>query len=409
MPAQGDPHGRRFRVLVVDDEGDSLLEIRDMLAEDPRLVIVGAHSDPQDALDALQALGDQPEMDFAFIDIRMPAINGFELGERLMARYPELLIVYVTAYNDYATEAFDIDAVDYILKPVRKERLQKAVDRLVARAQVTGPVGASGRDDGGARVHAGRLADAPPQVRVQCFGRLELLVDGSPVRWPTKKSMELFAYLLHNKEKFVSKDRIVDNLWPDQGYENALVNLHTAIYRIRQTLGESGGRLSIDYESGRYRLRMADVSFDVEEFEKALDQSRSLPDKAIALLEHATSLYTGDYLEEPSYIWCVDVQEGLRQKRFACLRNLATLYVSAGDPVKAVPILETAVANNPYDSAAVDLLFRAYRLSKDAGSMVAFYEKARVRHANGLGEGGLRLLEERFFESYREITGERFR
>jgi two-component SAPR family response regulator len=98
----------------------------------------------------------------------------------------------------------------------------------VARVQAAG----RGSNPAGQREEA-ELCGAEPlkagTVRVQCLGRLELLVDGRPVRWPTKKTVELFAYLLHNNGRFVSKDRIVDDLWPDQGYENALVNLHTAV------------------------------------------------------------------------------------------------------------------------------------------------------------------------------------
>ncbi len=383
-----------FAVLVVDDEEDSLVETRDMLAAIPGLTVAGAFTDPQAAIESLD---DRVHVDCAFLDIRMPVINGFELGERLLRRYPSLLIVYVTAHNDCATEAFDTDAVDYVLKPVRKERLRKSVDRLLARRQ------ASGQDTGGAEP----TGPGSP-VRVQCFGRLELWADDRQVHWPTKKSMELFAYLLHHNGRYVSKEKIVDDLWPDQGYENALVNLHTTVYRIRQALGELREHLSIDYEDGSYRLLMSDVYFDVDEFEGALDQSRLHPERTATLLAQASRVYAGDYLEEQSYIWSVDLQEGLRQRHVECLKGLASQHMADGVTAEAIPLLEAAVLKNPYDSGACDLLFKAYQLAKDAGPMVAFYRKARERLAKGFGKNGLRLVEQRFLESYLAITGKSY-
>lgn len=387
-----DPTSRRFAALVVDDEEDSLLEIRDLLVGDPRLAIAGAHSDPSKALKE----SGQQELDCAFIDIKMPGMNGFELGERLMQRHPGLLIVYVTAFNDYASEAFEINAVDYVLKPVRKERLRKSVDRVVALMQAT------------RRSKEAAGPEGPDHsVEVRCFGRLELLMDGVLVHWHTKKSAELFAYLLHHRDRFVSKDRIVEDLWPDQGYENALVNLHTTVYRTRRTLDESGGRLSLDFEDGRYRMRMADVRCDVEEFERAFEQGRTFQNEGatMAPLERAVRMYKGDYLEEMSYIWSIDLQESLRRRYVVCLKSLASLHLSGDSLAKAIPLLETAVAKDPYDEDAYDLLFKAYRLAKDVRSMLAFYEKTRGRLKDGLGNAFTQLMEQRLLDSYREITG----
>ena len=87
-----------FRVILVDDEEDTLREIEDILSGDHRLQIEGSFTDPLKALEQARRM----EIHCAFIDIKMPVINGFELGERLLQCHPGLHIVYVTAYNDYA-------------------------------------------------------------------------------------------------------------------------------------------------------------------------------------------------------------------------------------------------------------------------------------------------------------------
>ena len=69
-------------------------------------------------------------MDIVFLDIQIPEINGIELAEQLLEMKPKLSIVFVTAFDNFAIKAFELNALDYILKPVRKERLLNTVERI---------------------------------------------------------------------------------------------------------------------------------------------------------------------------------------------------------------------------------------------------------------------------------------
>ncbi|MCE5335400.1 MAG: two-component system response regulator BtsR [Desulfobacteraceae bacterium] len=114
-----------MRALIVDDEIHAREELEALLAETGAFTVVGKCAN---ALEALQAIRrDKPEV--LFLDIQMPMINGLELlgmiDEDIMPT-----VVFVTAYDQYALKAFEENALDYLLKPVEKERLAKTVQRL---------------------------------------------------------------------------------------------------------------------------------------------------------------------------------------------------------------------------------------------------------------------------------------
>ena len=116
-----------LRALVVDDEEPALGEVTWLLERDPRIGRVRTASSGAEALKALEA---EP-VDVVFCDIQMPGLDGLDLA-RVLARFsrrPHL--VFVTAYDQHAIEAFDLRATDYVLKPVRAERLAEAVRRVV--------------------------------------------------------------------------------------------------------------------------------------------------------------------------------------------------------------------------------------------------------------------------------------
>lgn len=127
-----------LRVLAVDDEPPALAELAYLLGEN---VGVGAVSTAASGPDALRLLQSQP-VDAVFLDIRMPGLDGLELA-RVLAQFADPpRVVFVTAYDDYAVDAFDLQACDYVLKPLRPERLAETVRRLTespaAGAHATG-------------------------------------------------------------------------------------------------------------------------------------------------------------------------------------------------------------------------------------------------------------------------------
>jgi DNA-binding LytR/AlgR family response regulator len=123
-----------MKVLIADDEPIARLVLRELLEEFPQVRIIGEASTGMEAAEQIQKL--EPEL--VFLDLQMPGMDGFAVARSLQGgKLP--LIVFVTAYDRHAHEAFDTGAVDYLLKPVRRERLSAALDK--ARAQFAGITG----------------------------------------------------------------------------------------------------------------------------------------------------------------------------------------------------------------------------------------------------------------------------
>jgi two-component system LytT family response regulator len=114
-----------MRALIIDDERLARAELRRLLEKHPDVEIVGEARDAEDALNQIRRM--EPEL--LFLDIQMPGSNGFELLAQL-DRVP--LVVFTTAYDDYALKAFEVNALDYLLKPVAPERLAAALAKIAS-------------------------------------------------------------------------------------------------------------------------------------------------------------------------------------------------------------------------------------------------------------------------------------
>lgn len=124
-----------LRVLAVDDEPPALDELAYLLRADHRVTNVRTAGDAVSALKVLE----EGEVDGVFLDIRMPGLTGLDLA-RLLGRFATPVpVVFVTAHDDAAVEAFSLRAVDYLLKPVREERLADAVGRILQARESAAP------------------------------------------------------------------------------------------------------------------------------------------------------------------------------------------------------------------------------------------------------------------------------
>lgn len=112
-----------MRAFLIDDEPLALSRLERMLRERGEVEIAGKSSDPVEALDAVARI--QP--DVLFLDIEMPGLSGFDVLARLN---PQPLVVFTTAYSQYALQAFEVNSVDYLLKPVEREQLDRALRKL---------------------------------------------------------------------------------------------------------------------------------------------------------------------------------------------------------------------------------------------------------------------------------------
>ncbi|HBC93844.1 MAG TPA: DNA-binding response regulator [Pelotomaculum sp.] len=152
----------KLKALIVDDEYPARQELRHALDSTEDVEIVGEATNAQEALALIKALDYQ----VLFLDISMPGMSGLELGAVIQELPRRPHIVFVTAYDEFAVSAFEVNAVDYILKPFEPKRLKKAIDKVVKITQEAGLLQSAGE------VRAEREAELKPgpppnQIRIE--------------------------------------------------------------------------------------------------------------------------------------------------------------------------------------------------------------------------------------------------
>lgn len=114
-----------IKVLIVDDEKPAREELLHLLKQCPQVTVIGMARDCFETEEFLL----NSRVDLIFMDIQMPGLNGMELARKILLSIPTIMFIFTTAYDKFAVDAFDIHAVDYLLKPLRFSKLQRAISR----------------------------------------------------------------------------------------------------------------------------------------------------------------------------------------------------------------------------------------------------------------------------------------
>lgn len=164
--------------------------------------------------DVIKALG-QSSVDLAFLDIELGYMNGVELAKRIKAKYPHCDIVFCTGYSNYATQAFELAASDYLLKPITSEKIKHALLQLRHTPQLQIPV---------------------EKLFIRCFGTFEIFYNGAPLASISKGAKELLAYLIDKAGEISTSADIVEAIFPN----NAESYLRVAKMDLEKALAEIG-------------------------------------------------------------------------------------------------------------------------------------------------------------------------
>lgn len=285
-----------LKTILVDDEPIILEDLAEALASNRHIQIVGSYQNPLEALKELEFT----KPDCAFLDIEMPEMLGIDLAERLIAINPKMEIIFVTAYNNYASQAYDVSAIDYLLKPIRADRLEKSVEKLIRRFGAIEP-----QED--------------LICKIRSFGALEVISKGQPIKWGRSKSKEFLAFMLQNEGKWVSKYRLCEELRPDGSPEQSLALLQMAIYTLRKNLRTAEcNAFEIKYADDRYMLTIENVDWDVQRFEEAYETFKRT--NSLEAAKQGVDLYRGEYLEGEDWLWS-ELQRGVFSRKYETLKR----------------------------------------------------------------------------------------
>lgn len=198
-----------MRCIAVDDEPMMLKKFERISHDIQDLELIGVFRDPLEAEDF--AKKEKPEL--AFLDIGMPVINGIELAKRLREINSEILIVFLTAYDEYLRESNLIGADYYILKPYTKEVMERTFQNMYLLAQ-----------------------RQKKPVFIETFGRFNLYLNGTPVPL-SGKAKEILALIVAKCGKEISNEEIFSVIWEEKEYSHSGMKTYfSALRRLKDVL-----------------------------------------------------------------------------------------------------------------------------------------------------------------------------
>ena len=246
-----------MRILLVDDEQLQLLRLENACK---KVLPDGEYFSYTNPIQAIEKSQDKM-IDIAFLDIEMPKFNGIQLAKKLKKINPNTKIIFVTAYNEYALEAFKVHASGYITKPVNESKIKEEIDAL------------------------GDSISLKPSklIQVKCFGNFEVFCNGEPLKFSYKKSKEVFAYLVDREGSAINVNELNAVLW-EEDHPSYLRNL---IADVQATLKNVGA-------DDVFIKRHNECYIDVEKIDcDAYEYKKGNPD--------AIRMYRGEYMIQ--YSW----------------------------------------------------------------------------------------------------------
>ncbi|MBE5990283.1 response regulator receiver and SARP domain protein [Lacrimispora xylanisolvens] len=319
-----------MRAIIVDDEELARCRLTILLEEIQEITLCGSFAT---ALDALKYIDENP-VDVIFLDITMPEMDGMEFANLLIDKKSSASVVFVTGYGEYAVEAFELEAVDYLLKPIKRDRLVKTIDRL-----------------------ARKNYREVQQLYIKCFGGFWVLVQdegGQAISWRSPKVEELFAYLVCKVS--VSRDEIADTLWEGFPLDKAMKNLNSTVYYVRKALQQFGMEECLITTRKQISLDTKRIYCDLYEFQ----QMQNLAWKTEKEMERLKELYRGELFQGKTYEWSFPKAHTLEKNMISNLLKAGELREDQKRTEDAERLYLHALELDPYHEGASDKLLDFY-------------------------------------------------
>lgn len=345
-----------IKAIVIDDEFLMEQNIATILENEEKLEIIESFTSPYEGLvEILEVIPD-----VVILEIEMNEMNGIKIAEIIKHNYPHIQIVFITKSKSHAIQAYEVNATDYLLKPVEKERINITIKRLkknllVNEVQYTEMIG---------------------MFRGLYFrdSNNELITS---VRWRTKKTEELFAYLLYKHDKSVSTDLLIDMLWPHVDSIQGITLLYSAIYQIRQKTKKINFGVEVVSKNNTYMLKLNNIQFDVQIWENAMDH---LPNLTLNTLhEHlqVIKMYKGDFLLKNNYSWAEEERIMLNTIWWYHVQGVIDHLIFHEKHMEAIRLLNhVKKVSTDYDKIYFNLM-KLYALINDSERVEHYYNKLK--------------------------------
>ncbi|KMT21861.1 response regulator [Clostridium cylindrosporum] len=345
-----------MRTIIIDDEKPILDLMKIMISKNKNLEIVGEFTSSKEALVEIQRL--MP--DVIFVDIEMPYMNGIEFAEKVEKLNQDIQIVFITAYENYAIDAFKVNAVNYILKPINEEDIDTTVSRLLKNR--------------GLNTSNEVLAESN---KIYCLGHFKVYgKDGCEIeKWYTSKVQEAFAYFIYKGGEGVDKWQLCEVLWEDSPPKKAESNLHSTIYRLKRVLKNAAIENKVINQGGKYKMDFTGFSCDLWEFLSFMKKNPRVNGEGIENYKKIIDLYNGSLFGSKDYVWAVELNEKINRYYSYGVKNIANYYIDMENYNEAYEYLRKLIEVNPFDEDAHELIIRVHFLIGDRIGLISHYTK----------------------------------
>ncbi|NQX66683.1 response regulator [Paenibacillus alba] len=348
-----------MKVILVDDELTMHLILRKMLLKLPGIDVAGAFTDTKSAA---SFLSENADIGLAFVDISMPGGSGMEFAAKMEALHSPVQIVFVTSHKEFALKAYELSVLDYLVKPVSQERLQRTVNRALANQRVKYTPSLPDTDSAG----TGRIV-------LTMLGDVVVSNEAGRVKWISRKCAELFAYLLLYRGKRIPRSRLVTDIFGGMHQSNAESYLNTTVYQLRKSLEPLGMRDVVRSENDGYALELKDPAIDFVEFEMQAEKLQPIEPGNVDTALQVERLYTGDLFGDKAYVWAIHETERYTELYASFVKRLAAVLISLSDTTAASKLLLKLNERNPLDESVIRYLMMIRELTGDKKGLTALY------------------------------------
>ena len=343
-----------MNVIIVDDDKAMLLIMKKMLKKIEGIDIVNTFNDTRNVIGFIKEF----KIDMVFLDISMPEENGLELARKVLETSPSTDIIFTTSHREYAVEAFDICAFDYIVKPVLPERLKRTVKRALEKR--AGSVE--------------KVLIKEKKLSVYLFGGIDVSSESlGTVKWISAKSLELFVYLLLKEGRNISKNVIIEEIFFDMPLKNAENYLKTAIYQIRKSLEPYSSTPLLISNNGSYQLNFSEFYVDVMDFEKRLSKIQKIDSENINEALFIEKLFVGELLGDRVYYWIMSDREKYLNSYLNLSKKIGEYFFNNGELNQASYILKKIIKFDLLNEDANYLFMKIFAAQNDKKSLMNHY------------------------------------
>lgn len=346
-----------MKVILVDDEKSMLLIMKKMLSKIPDIELAGSFQSPVEAYKYIR----ENKVDMAFVDINMPEENGLDFVRKVTAEINDIAIFFLTAYKEYALEAYGMYAFDYLVKPITQERLENSIRKAREKLIFLQPT----------KKEANRN-----KMIFNCLGNLEVNgKDGRSVQFTSSKSSELMGYLIMHKGRLVSKWRIMEEVFAGMAPQNAETYLNTTIYKLRKALEPHGMKSVIISADESYKIDLNEIYVDMHDFENRILKMNQFDSSNQEEAVNIEKLYQGELFGEKDYRWSLPEKERITEIYFSFSKKLVRYLIDSMQLTIALHITKKLINFNEIDEEVNCLLMKIYSLQRNKNLLERQFER----------------------------------